>query len=189
MESVRAANPRGWITAEDVLRRDSPYRECELWDGIAVVREPAGGQGGAVQTNVIVRLDAHVRRNGLGRVLPAEQGYLLRRGPDLMLACDVSYVSRERLPTLPVRGFVPMAPDFAVEVRSPDDSWSSVVAKCAVWVSNGVRCVWAVNPFTRVVRVFRDDAPPVEAGIGGAVSAAPALPDFSMRVADVFDDL
>ena len=34
----------GKITAEDVLRPGGPWGDCEIWDGLPMVREPSGGR-------------------------------------------------------------------------------------------------------------------------------------------------
>jgi Uma2 family endonuclease len=79
-----------------------------------------------------------------------------------------------------------MAPDFCVEVRSRTDSWAATVEKCGRWIAHGVRVVWAVDPKGRQVLAFRPDLPPVEAGPGDVVDAAPVLPDFRVAIDDLF---
>lgn len=178
------------ITAADVLRRGSPYRDCELWDGASLVREPSGGEAEAVSTLVVAALSVHARGRGLGRAFGSSQGFLLTRDPDRMLAPDGAYVSRKRLPELPRRGFIEMAPDFLIEVRSPEDAWEAVVQKCGIWIAHGAGCAWGIDPFSRTVAEFRPGQPPVvHAGGEGAASGAPVLPEFSLSVASLFEDL
>ena len=168
------------ITIEDVLAPDSPWRDCELWDGAAVLCEPSGGQAGHVGARLLARLTLHVEERDLGWTFTSEQGFVLARGPDRMLAPDVSYVSKARLERIPERGFIEMAPDFCVEVRSPTDAWEKTVNKCGIWVAHGVPVVWAVDPLARTVAVLRGEDD-VEVLRGeGAANAAPALPDFTL---------
>ena len=120
----------------------------------------------------------------------SSQGFLLARDPDRMLAPDGAYVSKERLPRVPTRGFIEMAPDFLIEVRSPDDSWESVVEKCRVWIAHGAGCAWAIDPLTHTLAEFRPARPPVVHRDPVAVACAdPVLPDFTVSVADLFADL
>ena len=181
-------NPR-LVTAEDVLRRGSPYRDCELWDGAALVREPSGGEAEYVASEIVVPLGRHVRERKLGWTFLSSQGFLLARDPDRLLAPDGAYVSRVRLPQLPKRGFIELAPDFLVEVRSPDDAWESVVEKCGVWIAHGAGCAWAVDPLTRAVAEFRPGAPAVVHRDAGTATAAPVLPGFSIDVGALFAEL
>ena len=175
------------VTAEDVLRCDSPYRDCELWDGAALVREPSGGEAEYVAAQVIAPLGVHVQGQGLGWTFLSSQGFLLARDPDRLLAPDGAYVSRKRLPRLPKRGFIEVAPDFLIEVRSPDDTWEGVVEKCGVWIAHGVRCAWAIDPFRRALCELRPAQHPVNHLDGkGIARASPALPAFSIPLATLF---
>ena len=176
-------------TAEDVLRRNSPWRECELWDGLPLVREPSGGQAEVVGTRIVGPLLLHVRERALGWTFMSSQGFLLARDPDRMLASDGAYVSKERLPEVPEQGFVPLAPDFLIEVRSPKDTWEQTVEKCGVWIAHGAGVVWAVDPPVRKVAVFRADGTSEVLEGTGTASAAPMLPDFQIDLQDLFDGL
>lgn len=181
--------PTDGIRAEDVLAMGSPWRECEIWDGIPMVREPSGGWAEAVASRVMAPLATRVHVRRLGWVFLSSQGFLLARDPDRLLAADGAYVSRARLPVLPRRGFVPMAPDFALEVRSPDDTWQATVEKCGIWIAHGTAVAWAVDPTARLVAVLRPGRAAQVLGPGDHADAAPALPDFSLPVADLFVDL
>ena len=172
------------ITIEDVLAPDSPWRDCELWDGAAVLCEPSGGQAGHVAANILATLTARVRELDLGWTFTSEQGFVLARGPDRLLAPDVSYVSKARLERIPERGFIEMAPDFCVEVRSPTDSWEKTVNKCGIWVAHGVPVVWAVDPLERTVAVMRSEDDVEVLREKGTASAAPALPEFALPLTE-----
>ena len=177
------------ITAEDVLRRNSPWRECEIWDGLPMVREPSGGRAEAVAARIVVPLGLHVRERGLGWVFLSSQGFLLARNPDRMLASDSAYVSKERLPEVPEQGFVPLAPDFLIEVRSPKDTWEQTVEKCGLWIAHGAGVVWAVDPPIRKVAVFRADGTSEVLEGTGRASAAPVLPEFDVDLEGLFEGL
>lgn len=174
------------ITIEDVLVPGNPWRDCEIWDGAAVVCEPSGGQAGHVSAKLLARLTLHVEELALGWTFTSEQGYVLARGPDRLLAPDVSYVSKARLEQIPERGFIEMAPDFCVEVRSPSDAWEQTVKKCGVWVAHGVPVVWAVDPLARKVAILRDEHDVEVLQDEGVASAAPALADFTLSLAECF---
>jgi Uma2 family endonuclease len=189
MASVLPLSQPPLLTAEDLEGPNAPRGTYELWDGVLVVREPAGGWAGEVGARVMAPLAAHVWARDLGWALLAEQGFVVARNPDRVLEPDGAYVSKKRLARIPDRGFVPFAPDFVLEVRSPTDSWLGVVEKCGIWIAHGVEVVWGVDPESRVVAVFRPREEPRVAGLGATIDAAPALPDFRMRVDDVLAGL
>ena len=173
------------LTAEDVLAPE--YRRGELWDGVFVVREPSGGCSGAVGFRVGAAL-ARALEGHDGWAFAAEQGFFVSRDPDRVLAPDVSYVTAERLAAPPRRGFIEGAPDFAVEVRSPTDSWTATIEKGGVWIGHGARVVWCIDPLAQRAVVMRPGAPPVEASPGDELTADPVL-DLVVALDELFAGL
>jgi len=175
------------ISAADVLRKDSPWRNHEIWDGSPVVREPSGGEADSVAARVVIPMGSHVYARRLGHVFLSSQGFLLARDPDRLLASDGAFVSKERLAHVPQHGFLEIAPDFCIEVRSPTDSWEATVEKCGIWLAHGVQVAWAIDPLAKRVAIFRQGlSSEVLRGIGSA-DATPALPDFTLDLGDIFD--
>ena len=181
--------PPRLVTARQVLARNSPYRECELWDGVPMVRSPSNPWPARVAMLIAHALENYVRPRGLGIVMTADAGYLLARNPDRMLAPDVSFVVPARTALIPRRGFAPFAPDLVVEVRSPDDVWGAQLTKAGVWLAHGARLVWVVDPDTRVVVAKRHVGDHREHGLGDVLSGAPVLPHFRLRVDEVFEGI
>lgn len=174
------------LTARDLLARPERYkRGTELWDGVLLVREPSGGEADVATCYIVEALSHYVRTRNLGWVTGSSHGYQVGFAPDRVLAPDVAFVSRVRLPEHPRRGFTPLAPDFAVEVRSPTDSRDGVMAKAGVWLAHGTRVVWVVDPEAGEVVVVRPTAAPQVVRAPGSVSAGPALPRFRMPVARI----
>lgn len=173
-------------TAKDVLGPE--YERGELWDGVFVVREPSGGWSSAVEHRVSGLLFTCEPARREGWSFSSNQGYLVSKDPDRVLSPDVSYVSRERLPVPPARGFITGPPDFAVEVRSPTDSWVATIEKGGVWIGHGVRVVWCIDPQSQRVIVLRPGEEPEALGLGDVASARPAL-DLDADVSALFEGL
>ena len=189
MIPMKSPSPQPLLTAEDLAAGGARYDHCELWDGHLLVHQPAFLRHDVVTARVIAPLERHVAERGLGWVVSSSAGFLLARNPDRVLSPDTAFVSKEHLPTIPERGYCPVAPDFCVEVRSTSQSWVAVAAKAGIWIAHGVRVVWAVDPESMTVAVFRPDEPPVEVTLGGAADAGPTLPDFRLEVGDLFRGL
>ena len=153
-----------------------------------MVREPSGGRAELVGARLMARLTMHVQARGLGRTFQSSQGFLLTRDPDWLLAPDGSFVSRERLATVPERGFIPLAPDFALEIRSPADSWEAVVEKGTAWLVHGTNVVWVIDPLERRAAVLRPGEPPEVLRSDGTLDATPAVPGFTIPLRDVLED-
>jgi len=187
MSRPMVAGPR-LMTAEELERTSSAYFRAELWDGVLFVREPATPWHGSVAARIVGTLLTHVEPRRLGRVFESSAGYLLARDPDRVLQPDASFVSFDRLPSLPRSGFPLVAPDLVVEVRSPDSTWSETYAKGTVWIGHGVRVVWLLNPPQRQAIVLRPAHPPVMVGPGQTLDALPVL-DLRVPLDDLFRDV
>ena len=140
------AVPTELMTADELLRANLPDRRVELIRGVLVVREPAGGRHGRVAAELARLIGTHVHDHHLGVVYGAETGFTLTRGPDTVRAPDVAFLQRDRVPTPEPGGFLPLAPDLAVEILSPDDRPGETLAKVGYWLEAGTRLIWVVDP-------------------------------------------
>jgi len=175
-------------TADQLLvLRDPPWRH-ELWRGELRRMSPAGHDHGDVALRLGAAIANHVRSRRLGRAYAAETGFVLARNPDTVLAPDVAFVQRDRLPPKASHGFFPGAPDLAVEVLSPDDSRSATSKKVAAWLAHGAREVWVVDPKRRTLTLHTADAAPRTLAHDATLRDSAALPGFTLALAELFDD-
>lgn len=71
---------------------------------------------------------------------------------------DASWIRRERWEALTQQqrdGYVPLCPDFVVELRSPTDSLEVLRTKMLEYMNNGARLSWLINPQDRQVEIYR----------------------------------
>src|SRR5262245_3250115 len=152
--SMTSRDHRPILTAEDLLAYPGSD-DYELVAGVLRVYEPPGGAHGRIATRLASPLDAHVTAGNLGVVL-VETGYILRRSPDTVRGPDVSFVSRRHLdPSQVPDGFIPFAPDLAVEIISPWDRLSEIEDTVRDYLDCGARLVWVVDPADRSVSIRR----------------------------------
>ncbi len=85
-------------------------------------------------------------------------------------------------------GFLPLAPDIVLEVRSPSDSSPDAFAKVQVWLNASVKLVWELNPRTRILTVHRAGRTPQELGIEAVLSGEEILPGFCLPLHRLFRD-
>jgi Uma2 family endonuclease len=179
------------VTAEDlwVLSHQSDDMHLELLEGVLYEMTPAGEEHGVSALWLGSRVLVHVEANDLGRVTAAETGYILYKNPDpkgkdTVCAPDVGFISKERN-NKAVKGFVPHAPDFAVEVVSPNDSYSLVSRKVTLYLRYGTRLIWIVDPQYKTVTVHTPQGSRVfEAG--ETLDGGDVLPGFTLAVQDIF---
>jgi Uma2 family endonuclease len=145
-----------YMTADDLFRMPDDGMRHELVGGWLVSEPPTGGEHALTTTQMVVRLGSFVRERKLGRVYTTDPGFVLSRDPDTVRAPDVAFISNARLAVVGrPRGFIPGAPDLAVEILSPGDRPNDVEAKVADYLAAGASLVWVVDPIRRLVRVHR----------------------------------
>jgi Uma2 family endonuclease len=147
------------VTAGELLRFADDGSRYELVRGEVRRMNPSGVRHGVLAARVAELLAAHVRSQRLGEVMGAQTGFLLASNPDTVRAPDAAFVTRERVEhTGLMEGFFPGAPDLAVEIISPSDSYSEVEEKALTWLASGSRMVLVVDPRRRSVTVYRSPA-------------------------------
>ena len=131
-------------------------------------------------------LRAFVRARALGTVAGAETGFRLRRGPDLLLAPDVAYISTERRSRVAdPSSFAEIAPDLVVEVLSPRDAPAAVLRKVAAYLEAGVRSVWVIDAGAMALTRYAADRQAETFAGHEAVVVDPVLPGFVWPLADL----
>jgi Uma2 family endonuclease len=172
-------------TAEQLLAAPDLGR-CELVGGSLVMMSPAGFEHGRLEIRLASRLSEFIERRGLGVVTGADTGYVLARNPDTVRVPDVGFVQKSRLPAGQITTFFPGPPDLAVEVLSPDDRASEVLAKVEEYLAAGCQMVWLVDPATRTVATYDAEGRVVRSSGDAALAGEPLLPGFQLSLADLF---
>lgn len=131
---------------------DNADKRTYLIEGVIYDMGPASWIHGDTTMELSARLHQYVRRHGLGRITAAETGYIL--GDDTVLGPDIGFIAVERIPAVLPKGFVPFAPDMAVEVVSPSNRSEDIRLKVEKYLQYGTRMVWVVYPEKRKVDVY-----------------------------------
>lgn len=176
------------LTAEDLLQMPGDGFRYELVKGEIRKMSPAGQRHGRIAARFTWRLAQHVETQRLGAVYSAETGFLLSSDPDTVRAPDVAFVIRERVEeTGDVEGYWPGAPDLAVEVISPGDTYAEVEEKTTQWLEAGARMVIVINPRNRTVAVYRslNDISILEED--AILDAGDVVSGWKMAVKELFD--
>jgi Uma2 family endonuclease len=175
------------MTVEEYLATPETTRRRELAWG--VVREPPapGWNHQTIVGRLFTRLDAHVARNGLGKVGLSPLDVILDPVRNLVVQPDLVFVAAPRCGI--IRERIWGAPDLVVEVLSPDSRRYDRVEKRAWYERCGVREQWLVDPVSRAISVCDlvhapADVVPYE---GDQLLRSPVLPRLRLRVALIFD--
>ena len=186
------------LTVEEYLVHPASRERTELVRGEIRPRtpslSPANNAHNTVAENLARALAPVVGRDRLGRIFGNDTGFRLPIPGDrfdTLRAPDVAFVSAGRLPAggIPLRGFLRLAPDLAVEVLSPDQTAAEMDERMADYLAAGTRLFWVIDPFRRTVAVYSREAPVRWAREGDLLDGGDVVPGFTTPVAELFDGL
>jgi len=125
-------------------------------NGELVVMSPTGGETGAWNSDITIDLGIWNRQTATGRTFDSSTGFSLPRGSDR--SPDAAWIPIEKWNALTSeqrKKFLPLCPDFAIELLSPTDSWIKGLAKMQEYQDNGCRLGWLIDPERKRVAIYR----------------------------------
>ena len=174
------------LTADDLLTMPGDY---ELIRGELREVSPSSAEPTIVALNVSSPLYDFAVRLKLGRVTGADGGFVLFPDRRTVVAPDVGFIRRERIPpTLDYQHYFPVPPDFALEVMSPTDHFSEVMEKVQLYLEAGVCLIWVAVPKRRVVVVCRLGQEQQTLTENDELDGEDVIPGFRISVRDVLAD-
>lgn len=152
-------------------------------NGELIIMSPAGGLTGIRNSRLILELGIWNEKTKLGYVFDSSTGFVL---PDKsMMAPDASWIEKSRWQALSVatqEKFPPMCPDFVIELKSPSDDLNYVTDKMLLWMRNGCRLAWFINPEQRQATVYRSAENISTYSFDETLSGEEILPGFTLEL-------
>lgn len=181
-----AAMPRR-MTLEEYEAHPWGDEKVELVRGEVRMTPAPGLAHSRIVRNVFRILDRFVLERGLGEVFGDATGYVIPGLPHTMRVPDVSFVRAGRLQEeAPHRGAAQVAPDLAVEVLSPSETWTAVMEKVDDLFAGGTATLWVVDARRRRVEVLTPLGGRATVAEGGTLDGGDVLPGLAVPVADLF---
>ncbi len=184
---VRAAVPITDDALFEFCRINRDLRIERTKEGELLIMSPTGGETGRRNFTLIGIFAAWSARNGTGVGFDSSTGFLLPNGAER--SPDLAWVQRHRWDKLTAdqRGrFVPLCPDFVVELRSPSDDLAELQAKMEEYRDDGAALGWLIDPEQRCVFVYRRGAPVERTDAPASLSGEPTLPGFVLDIAAIW---
>lgn len=125
-------------------------------NGELIVMPPTGGETGKSNSKLNLQVGIWNDRTELGEVFDSSTGFTLPNGADR--SPDVSWVEKSRWSALTPEQkekFIPLCPDFVIELVSPSDSLKKSQEKMQEYMENGCRLGWLINRKKREVEIYR----------------------------------
>ena len=177
------------ITPEEFLRLPDSST-MELVDG-QIVEKNVSVESSKIEGLFFFRFQTFLQQHPVAEVFPASLGYqCFDDRPGKIRKPDATIITRERLSRLadPNPGFMPIVPDLAVEVISPNDLVYKVDEKLKEYRDAGFPLIWVAHPTARTITVYSRGGRPAIFTADDEITAESVLPGFRCKVADFFPE-
>ena len=83
--------------------------------------------------------------------------------------------------------FLPLCPDFVIELRSPSDTINVLHDKMQEYMANGSSLGWLIDPETKRVYVYQANQPVVNLDSPLSLTADEVVTGFKLELAKIWD--
>lgn len=179
-----ASEQKIWTDHEFMALPDN--ERYELVNGELVIVGNSGMQHGNVGAFLCGFLEIFVRTHKLGATFDSSTAFTMKSGNKR--SPDVSFVAKERLRGLKKlpKGFFQGAPDLAVEIISPSNTFDEIHTKLMEFFESGSRLVWVINPDEESVLVYHQPQPDQLLRLQDYLEGEDVVPGFRLAVAELF---
>jgi Uma2 family endonuclease len=128
--------------------------------GELVIMSLTGGETGRRNIKLSARLEVWSDAAQLGVAFDSSTGFRLPNGA--IRSPDAAWISQSRWDALTPeqrKKWVPLCPDFVVELKSPSDDIADLQAKMLEYQENGLKLGWLIDPDRQIVEVYQIDRP------------------------------
>ncbi|NER98005.1 MAG: Uma2 family endonuclease [Symploca sp. SIO1B1] len=156
--------------------------------GELIVNPPTGGESGRRNFSITGQFSRwQEEHEDLGEGFDSSTGFRLPNGGDR--SPDAAWVIRERWESLTPqqrKGFVPLCPDFVIELRSESDSLPKLQAKMREYIDNGAKLGWLIDPQNQRVEIYRAGREVEVLEHPSSLSGEDILPGFVLKLRRVW---
>ncbi len=155
--------------------------------GELIIMPPTGGETGDRNFELDGQLWYWNRQTRLGKAFDSSTGFRLPKGGTR--SPDVAWISMERWEVLTPaqrKKFLPLCPDFAVELVSETDDVEETRSKMQEYINNGLRLGWLIDPRTRQVEIYRPNQAVEVLQSPATLSGEEVLPGFVLDLQPIF---
>ena len=173
----------------------NPQAVLELTaEGQLIHMTPTGGETGARNSRLVMRLLAWADSVGGWQVFDSSTGFLLPDGS--VRSPDASLVALERWRALTpeqCRGFPPLCPDLLVELASPSDEGprglTALRRKMAAYQANGAGLGWLLIPEQQAVEIWTSTASSEPFRLEGAtvLEGGERFPGLRLELSEIWE--
>jgi Uma2 family endonuclease len=182
------------LTREEFIKLCAANPEMKLErtaKGELIVMSPTGGETGSFNSELNYELVSWNRSSPIsqpiGKTFDSSTGFSLPKGSDR--SPDAAWISLAKWESLTPdqrKGFLPLCPEFLIELLSPSDSWKQGQAKMEEYMDNGCLLGWLIDPKHKRVAIYRQGQPVEIVDNPQTLSGENVLPNFVLEIGNMF---
>ncbi len=157
-------------------------------EGDLIIMPPTGGRTGRRNNLLAKALLRWEEQDPSGLSFDSSTGFTLPSGAKR--SPDASWVKRSRLAQLTEEEkekFLPLCPDFVIELRSASDSLADLQAKMREYIEGGAELGWLIDPQGKHVFVYRADKSMEQLNDPEALTGDPVLKGFVLALKSIWE--
>ncbi len=146
------------VTSEqfDRLCFDNPDLRLELTaKGELIIMAPTFGESGEKNVGLVYQIADWNYKTELGKTFDSSTGYDFTAIGGGKMSPDVSWIEKSRIDGVSLKQFIPVVPDFVVELRSITDRLSALQSKLLEYQRLGVKLGLLINPQDKQIEVYQ----------------------------------
>ena len=156
-------------------------------NGELLVMPPTGGETGKRNSNINAQLWLWNQQTQLGEVFDSSTGFTLPNKADR--SPDAAWVEKSRWEALTPEDrekFIPLCPDFVIELLSPNDSLKKTQDKMLEYIQNGCRMGVLINRKNQQVEIYRPGKEREVLNNPSSISGEDVLPGFVLNMQGIW---
>ena len=173
----------------ELLSRDNPDVRLETNKlGHLIFMSPTGGETGAKNSELLIQIGIWNRQYKLGKVFDSSTGFRLSN--NAVRSPDVSWIPNSKWNALTKeqrKKYLPLDPDFVIELMSPSDYLSDAQNKMREYIDCGVRLGWLINPDDKQVEIYRQGREKEILDNPQTLKGEDIMPDLVVRLDEIFN--
>lgn len=168
-----------------LMSEDAYYKFCVANPSLRIERSPqgeiiivppAGGESSNRSADALIQLGGWAKKGGRGKAFDSSIEFILPSGAGY--SPDAAWLSNKRLSKLTKeqrRRFLPVCPEFVIEVMSPSDRLKAAKDKMLAWMAEGVELAWLIDGDHETVYIYRagSQKPEKRTGIASLAGEGP----------------
>ena len=151
-----------------------------------IIMSPGNPETDRENTKIIQRLANWTEQDTTGVCFGATAGFKLPNGA--LRSPDAAWIAKSRWNAFTLEQrlrFLPICPDFVIELRSPSDPLSAIQEKMEEYIANGARLGWLLDPINNCAVIYRHSQLPERIDGPGILSGDPVLRGFEFDFREI----